>query len=513
MTAGIIFVISILILGGLIAVVSDRLGMKVGKARLSLFKMRPRQTAAVVTIVTGTVLSGLTLGIMFTASKPLRRGVFKIDQIQERLNQTRKDLTQTTDERDRVQRELALASSKLKTAQTQFRQINESLEKTNTEAVEIQTELEQAQQQLQQAESQLSQLQQQLDGVETAKAEMESELNQTEDQLQQVSQQKQTLQSEIEQLKTERQKLIQQREEVQAQIQQRDQEIQQKDEAIEERDQEIKQRDRIITQREETLQNLETERQNLEQQTAVLKQQLSLIGRNLKLLREGSVGLKRGQILASGLVKTQDKEQSKIIVNRILQAANQRAIDSVQLGNMTAEKERVIQIPTTEVEALIDEIDDGRDYVIQVVSSANYLVGEKRVDVFTKVEPNRLLFTSGEVIAKNSINPAKLTDDQLQQRLQEIIDASEFRARYIGVIDGLIHVGDNSTGTMLNFVQQLQDHQRTIELQAVAAQDTYTIGPLKLDLLARQNGMIVFSTRGADLEALNEVTPVPEPLK
>lgn len=92
MTAGFILVISILVLGGVIATVSDRLGTKVGKARLSLFKLRPRTTAVVVTMVTGTVLSGLTLGILFAASKPLRRGVFRIDEIQERLNQSRKDL-------------------------------------------------------------------------------------------------------------------------------------------------------------------------------------------------------------------------------------------------------------------------------------------------------------------------------------------------------------------------------------------------------------------------------------
>lgn len=500
MTAGVIFVIAILILGGVIAVVSDRLGMKVGKARLSLFKMRPRKTAVVVTILSGTILSALTLGTLFAASKPLRRGVFRMDQIQQRLNQTRKDLTQTTDERDRVEAQLSQARDQLKKAQNQLSQINQSLEKTNDQATQTQTELATAQKELKQAKSQLEQLQNQLAEGDETKAKMESELNQKAAQLQQVSQQKETLRSEIEQLKTERQNLIEQREQVKAQIQQRDREIAARDQELQQQDQDIEERDKIILDREETLKNLEVERQNLEEQTASLEQKLNLIGRNFKLLREGSVALKRGEVLASALVKTNDAVQSKAAINQLLQEANSTVVNSIQLGNVNAEKEQVIQIPQAEVEALIDEIDNGQDYVIQVISSANYLVGESRVNVFTKVEPNRLLFTSGEIIAKNSINPAKLTNEQLQQRLQEIIDASEFRARFVGVVDGIIQIGDEKTETILSFFQQLQNHQQPIELQAVAAQDTYTIGPLKLNLLARQDGSIIFSTRASDVE-------------
>jgi uncharacterized protein (DUF3084 family) len=499
MTAGVIFVIAILMLGGVIAVVSDRLGMKVGKARLSLFKMRPRKTAVVVTILTGTVLSAMTLGILFAASKPLRRGVFQMDQIQQRLNQTRKDLTQVMDERNQVERELSEASSELKAAQDQLSQINQSLEDTSTQSEQTQTELAQAQKELKKAKDQLNQLQDQLSQVDQVKAEMEQELNQAETQLNEVSQQKQSLEAEIDKLKTERQNLIQQREEVKAQIQQRDQEIAARDKEIQQQDKEIEDRDQILLTREETLKDLETEREQLEKQTAKLKDQLNKIGRNFRLLREGSVALKRGQILASGLVSTENQQQSQVAISRLLQQANSVVIDSIQLGNVNAEKEQVIQIAQSEVEALIDEINNDQDYVIQVISSANYLVGESKVNVFTKVEPNRLLFSSGEIIAKNSIEINQLTDEQLQQRLQEIIDASQFRARFVGVVDGIVQIEDQETETLLSFFQQLQNQQQPVELQAVAAEDTYTIGPLELNLLARQNGTVIFSTNESNI--------------
>ena len=41
MTTGYILILATLLLGGVIATVGDRLGTKVGKARLSLFNLRP----------------------------------------------------------------------------------------------------------------------------------------------------------------------------------------------------------------------------------------------------------------------------------------------------------------------------------------------------------------------------------------------------------------------------------------------------------------------------------------
>ena len=54
---GLILILVVLILGGLIATLGDRIGTKVGKARLSLFNLRPRKTAVLVTVFTGVMIS------------------------------------------------------------------------------------------------------------------------------------------------------------------------------------------------------------------------------------------------------------------------------------------------------------------------------------------------------------------------------------------------------------------------------------------------------------------------
>ncbi|MGL5132163.1 MAG: hypothetical protein ACRC78_06515, partial [Planktothrix sp.] len=156
---------------------------------------------------------------------------------------------------------------------------------------------------------------------------------------------------------------------------------------------------------------------------------------------------------------------------------------------------RVIQITKAEVEDLINQIDDGRDYVVQVISAANYLVGETKVSVFTKAEPNQLLFTTGEIIAGTTLNPSTLSNDQLRKQMQQLLDASSFRARFVGVVGGIVQIGNDRMDTLIRFFQQVQEHSQPLEIQAIAAEDAYTIGPLRLDLLALRNGEVIFSTR------------------
>ena len=92
MTTGLVLIVAILVLGGVIATVGDRLGTRVGKARLSLFNLRPRQTATLITIITGIVISASTFGLLFAVSDQLRTGVFELGKIQNNLKEARDEL-------------------------------------------------------------------------------------------------------------------------------------------------------------------------------------------------------------------------------------------------------------------------------------------------------------------------------------------------------------------------------------------------------------------------------------
>lgn len=72
MTYTVFFIVTLIIVSGLIAYLGDWLGRRMGKRRLTLFGMRPRYTAIIVTTITGMLIAGLTFATLMTVSKSFR---------------------------------------------------------------------------------------------------------------------------------------------------------------------------------------------------------------------------------------------------------------------------------------------------------------------------------------------------------------------------------------------------------------------------------------------------------
>ena len=81
--------LTLLFLGWVLSKLGDRLGSRVGKARLSLFGLRPRQTAVLITVLTGSLISVLSLGLMLLVSRQLRVGLFELNELEARLRSSR----------------------------------------------------------------------------------------------------------------------------------------------------------------------------------------------------------------------------------------------------------------------------------------------------------------------------------------------------------------------------------------------------------------------------------------
>ena len=111
--SGWLLILALLLLGGVLSTLGDRLGSKVGKARLSLLGMRPRRTAVVITVLTGSLISAISLGLMLLVSDRLRTGLFELDQLERRLRDGREAL-------ERSQRELGAAEQDRAQARTQL---------------------------------------------------------------------------------------------------------------------------------------------------------------------------------------------------------------------------------------------------------------------------------------------------------------------------------------------------------------------------------------------------------
>jgi len=111
--SGWLLILALLILGGVLSTLGDRLGSRVGKARLSLFNLRPRRTAVLITVLTGSLISALSLGLLLLVSRQLRVGLFELDALQAKLRDSRSaldaaeaDLREARSATERIEAEL-----------------------------------------------------------------------------------------------------------------------------------------------------------------------------------------------------------------------------------------------------------------------------------------------------------------------------------------------------------------------------------------------------------------------
>nr|WP_228007434.1 DUF3084 domain-containing protein [Cyanobium sp. LEGE 06143] len=115
-------ILALLVLGGVLSALGDRLGSRVGKARLSLFKLRPRRTAVLITVLTGSLISAMSLGLMLLVSERLRTGLFELDQLEERLSGTRSQLEASRQRLSTSQAEVARAQAGQRKVQQELAQ-------------------------------------------------------------------------------------------------------------------------------------------------------------------------------------------------------------------------------------------------------------------------------------------------------------------------------------------------------------------------------------------------------
>ena len=99
-----ILIVFLIFLGGLIAPFGDILGTKIGKARFSILKLRPKKTATIITIITGAFISSISIGLLILVSEEFRQRLFvDIPLLQKTLDKSKKALIPLQKERKELE--------------------------------------------------------------------------------------------------------------------------------------------------------------------------------------------------------------------------------------------------------------------------------------------------------------------------------------------------------------------------------------------------------------------------
>ena len=477
MTSAYILIVAILLLGGSVAAFGDRLGTKVGKARLRLFNLRPRQTATIITVIAGTLISASTFGILLMLSESLRDGIFKLDRIKRELRSLKADLNETNAQKSQIENQLTIVKEQQSSAQQKLEETEAEFRKSKTQVKVISSQAERLRGELnillQERQKQIEQL----NRFNQQSKELQEQLQQREQKI--LAQDRSISEKEIS-----IQKLQDQQQVLQSQIKQRDLRIAELDKAI-------AFQARNLQAGNKQLQELESQLKFLQREVELLEQYYQ----TYQELRERRIALFKGEVLASATIRVIDPQAAIPAIDKLLVQANRNVIKELLLKDKVGNNQRVVQITTAQVTQLAEQLKDGQDYILRILSAGNYVQGESEVRVFADLTLNQKIFTAGEEIATVSIDSDSTNSADLQERLDLLLAASKFRAQRAGII-GDLQVEEGQITTLIKFIEEITNLENSLgDIKALVAETTYTAGPLKLNLVLIQNGEVTVSSK------------------
>ena len=82
---GLKFILLLILTGGIIAYVGDLLGRRVGRRRLTILGLRPKWTAIIITIISGILITLVTLAALSVVSENARDALFRMEKIKKQV--------------------------------------------------------------------------------------------------------------------------------------------------------------------------------------------------------------------------------------------------------------------------------------------------------------------------------------------------------------------------------------------------------------------------------------------
>ena len=131
---GIILIGVMIVTGGAIAFIGDKLGTKIGKKRLSIFGLRPRHTSMIVTVITGSLITSLTMGALAVTSENVRTALFGMEELNAAMESTKIKLGEVSDELFSTQEALVTAGDDLAQSMEEIETLKAEQEELSAES-------------------------------------------------------------------------------------------------------------------------------------------------------------------------------------------------------------------------------------------------------------------------------------------------------------------------------------------------------------------------------------------
>ncbi len=401
---GVFLIVVLVITGGAIAFIGDRLGTKIGKKRLSIFGLRPRHTSILVTIVTGLCITAATFGIMAAASENVRTALFGLEKLNAQVQRTQQELSRASEELADARAQKEVADNELATSKEDIRKLKAEQEELRAESDRLRAEG----QALQVENAALS-----AGNAELAAA----------------------------------------------------------NESLTGDNMRLSGENKDLGKKNETLTN---ENKSLEERAENL-------GKGLATMREGDIAFRAGEILASGVIRSNRPEAE---IRKDFESLAELATRNVSQRLGTNVSDENIWLYQPEYNAAIQEIAKSKkDMIVRIVAAGNLVRGEP-IRTSLALYPNSVIYKDKEFILAQPVHFK--SDDEAEgvvmKFLHDINTAAVGRGMLPDPIRGTVGVMDGAQ--FYNIVGDLKRTRGSAILSAYANGATDAQGPLRLTIHA-----------------------------
>ena len=434
----IFLIASLVTAGALIAYLGDYIGRRLGRRRATVFGLRPRQTARLVSVLAGISISGVTIGISIQVSSDVRAAFFQaetlrrnnealshsLETVQSQVDSAQGDLARMSQQRDATAGQLGRAVTQREVVSRRLQTARERLAGAQKRLADAGNRLQAADDRLATIDRQLATVHDELSSARAALANASEDLGRYQQQLDVALQHERELRQERESLEKE------------------------------------------IT-------GLQDERERLQKQVVTLTPYVR--GKLTFLLgEEVSRHVAPRQLSLSDAiaqVRAIVAETESLAVARGAQA-NADGRTAICVGEKTG-----VSLDDIMREVADSIVSSPQDMVVQIKSAANCVEGQPLVFEFG-LFMNYLLFSRGQAMRSMQVD-SSLDQAEIFQQLGRLLgDAASLAFRH-GV---LASERPPYSQELFNAVSEIKDMGGRPTTLVLAAQDIWTAGPLALEL-------------------------------
>ena len=453
------FILVLIVAGAAIAWVGDWVGYRLGKKRVSLFGIRPRTTAIIVGCFFGALISASTIGILALTREQYRDALFRMDDL-------RKERSQLLAEREALRAEVARASKEV--------------DRYKRGAQEAESKLKELAQSIAQQRAHLTELRSRLADRQRRLEEVRRALGRSQGANKQLQAEERQLEGEIGQLQ---------------------QEIGSSEGQLRKSEEQLRQTQQSLTQSEEQIR--QTDRR-LEDVNRRLSEAMSKYEqyRQAEALREYGAPppVEAGHEFVRDVVDlTQPAGTVRAKIVQLLERASEEAL---LLGAAKGDNGRAVRLyavkaetgrPTPEpevpepqaIEAVVESLMKLEEKSQVILVSALFPAWQgQQVLVGLPHRWNKLAFLEGEVVASETIDGSQSRADLYRAITILLIGSVRPEAERRGMLyqPNTKEIGRVSVDEVFDAIEELKRENRPVKVEVVVERDTWTVGPLNLDL-------------------------------